>query len=269
MPSTPMSGLRSPHEAPVSSPSVASAVPGTLALSVQITSEQRRSLLEPLLLQLREENGGHLWQPPLAAVPAQDVYSVFLRMVREGRPSTIFTYYLSLPGVNIPVGVAAVSSRVAEDCPEDGIMVLGRAYVRPEFRRQSLYLYTLRHRLQLCQARFGRQLLGVHIGTSSTRVEAAFRDNFPGRTLFIGEEDLGRAGMVRALIGLTEEYDRQVAQAVPAALAEEHRTVLEFSARGAGAMSCSDVMPALGRLAEYQDAYRIFHQFLGAMPRLR
>lgn len=240
-----------------------------LADSLRVTSEWRRPLLEPLLWRLREEKCGHLWQPALAAAPASESFPVFERQVTGDRPSTVFTYYLSRDGHDEPVAVATLSPRVSKDSPEDGIPVLGRVYVRPEYRRRSVYVLVLRHRLDLCRRRWGRRLLGVHIGTSSARVETVFRANFPGRTIRLGAEDLGAAGVATALIGLTAEFDRQTALPVPARLAEEHRLLCEYLTRGADAMPVTAALPALRALAGYRDAYRLLSQFLAALPHLR
>lgn len=240
-----------------------------LAGALRVTSEWRRPLLEPLLWQLREEKCGHQWQPALAAAPTSESFQVFARQVADSRPTTVFTYYLSRDGRDDPVAVATISPRVARDSPEDGIPVLGRVYVRPEYRGRSVYGLVLRYRLDLCQRRWGRRLLGVHFGTSSSRVETVFRASFPGRTIRLGDEDLGDAGVVTALIGLTAEFDRQTALPVPERLAGEHRLLCEYLARGADAMPVADALPALRSLAGYQDAYRLLSQFLGAMPQLR
>ncbi len=239
-----------------------------LADSLRVTSEWRRPLLEPLLWQLREEKCAHQWQPALAAAPASESFQVFKREVTGGRPSTVFTYYLSRDGRDEPVAVAMMSPRVAKDSPEDGIPVLGRAYVRPGYRGRSVYPLVLRHRLNLCWRRWGRRLLGVHIGTSSPRVETVFRASFPGRTIRLGDEDLGDAGVVTALIGLTAEFDRQTALPVPARLAGEHRLLCAYLAHGADTMPVADVVPALRALASCRDAYRLLSQLIEALPHL-
>jgi hypothetical protein len=240
-----------------------------LAASLRVTSEWRRLLLEPLLWQLREEKCAHMWQPALAAAPASKSFRVFERLVTNDRPSMVFTYYLSRDGRDEPVAVATVSPRVAKDSPEDGIPVLGRAYVRREYRGRSVYALMLCHRLDLCRRQWGRRLLGVHIGTSSPRVEAVFRASFPGRTIRLGDEDIGAAGVATALIGLTAEFDRQAALPVPARLAAEHRLLRDYLAHGADAVPVADALPALRVLAGYRDAYRLLSQFLEALPQLR
>jgi hypothetical protein len=241
----------------------------SLAASLRVTSEWRRPLLEPLLWRLREEKCGHQWQPALAAAPASESFQVFEREVTGGRPSTVFTYYLSRDGRDEPVAFATMSPRVARDSPEDGIPVLGRAYVHPGYRGRSVYPLVLRHRLDLCWRRWGRRLLGVHIGTSSPRVETVFRASFPGRTIRLGDEDLGDAGVVAALVGLTAEFDRQAALPVPARLAGEHRLLCGYLAHGADAMPVAHALPALRALAGCRDAYRLLSQFLEALPKLR
>jgi GNAT superfamily N-acetyltransferase len=240
-----------------------------LAASLRVTNEWHRPLLEPLLWRLREEKCEHVWQPALASASASGSFDVFVQEVTGGRPSTVFTYYLSRDGRDEPVAVAMLSPRVSKDSPEDGIPVLGRAYVRPEYRRRSVYALMLCHRLDLCRRRWGRRLLGVHIGTSSARVETVFRANFPGRTIRLGEEDLGDAGVVTALIGLTAEFDRQTNLPVPARLADEHRLLSEYLTHGADAMPVTAALPALRALAGYRDAYRLLNQFLEALPHLR
>ncbi len=240
-----------------------------LAGSLFVTSEWRRPLLEPLLWQLRERKCGHLWQPALAAAPTSESFRVFEQQVTDGRPTTVYTYYVSQDGHDVAVAVATISPRVASDSPEDGIPVLGRVYVRSEYRGQSVYQMVLRHRLDLCRKLWGERLLGVHIGTSSSKVETVFRTSFPGRTIRLGDEDLGDAGVVTALLGLTSEFDRQLALPVPERLAGEHRLLCEYLARGGGAIPAADVRPALRALAGCQDAYRLLSQFLEAMPNLR
>lgn len=243
--------------------------PSSLAAALQVTSDWLPSLLEPLLLELREERCAHSWQPALAAEPAHAAVGVLERLVASGRPSTVFTYFESAGGRDEAVAVATMSPRVARGSPEDGIPVLGRAYVRPRFRSRSVYTQVLRHRLSLCVQRWGTRLLGVHMGTSMPRVEAVFRASFSGRVITLGQEDLGRAGTVVALMGLTAEFDRQLALPVPAPLAQAHQHVRAYLARGADAMPVAEAWPALRALVGCQDAYRILDQFLDGMPNLR
>ncbi|MDG4763210.1 hypothetical protein O7632_03665 [Solwaraspora sp. WMMD406] len=254
-----------PDAAPPSAPDAASSVAGGL----RVTSQWRRPLLEPLLWQLREERCGHVWQPALAAAARSDSFRVFERQITQGRPTTVFTYYLSRDGRDEPVAVATLSPRVARDSPEDGIPVLGRAYVRPEFRGRSVYRLVLRHRLDLCRSTWGPRLLGVHLGTSSPRVAEVFRTTFPGRTVRLGEEDLGEAGTVTALLGLTTDTDRQLALPVPRRLAGAHQLVSDYLAGGSGAVRPAEVVPALRTLADQQDAYRLLGHLLAALPTLR
>jgi hypothetical protein len=237
-------------------------------LSLQVTSECHRALLEPLLWQLREERCAHLWQPVLAASPAAESYRVFLQMLTEGRPCTVFTYYLSRGGGEEAVAVGTISPRVVKYFPEDGIPVLGRAYVRQEYRRRSVYAMTLQHRLGQCVDQLGRRLLGVHIGTSSSRVENVFRTNFPGRVIRIGDEDLGESGVVAALLGLTAQFDRQIALPVPGHLMEEHRLLSEYLTHGVNALPLAQARQVLHALKDCQDAYRILDQFLDALQEL-
>ncbi|MCW5230342.1 hypothetical protein D8B31_11895 [Verminephrobacter eiseniae] len=235
-----------------------------------VTPQWRRTLLEPVLWELRAEKCAHLWQPPLAAAPQAEAFEVFERMVRGGRPSTVFTYYLSQEGRDNPVAVAMMSPRVAADSPEDGIPVLGRTYdVHPALRGHSIYAQVLRHRLALCQQQWGQGLFGVHIGTSSPRVEQVFRASFPGRTIRLGDEDLGDAGVVAALMGLTREFDRQLAEPVPGPLATAHAVVRAYLAHGTDAMPVAQALPALRALSGCQSAYRLLDQFLQRMPNLR
>lgn len=237
--------------------------------SLRVTSQWRRTLLEPLLWELRAEKCAHLWQPPLAAAPQAEVFDVFESMMRGGRPSTVFTYYLSREGRDEPVAVAMMSPRVATDSPEDGIPVLGRTYVHPAFRGRSVYAQVLRHRLALCQQQWGQGLFGVHIGTSSPRVEQVFRASFPGRTIRLGDEDIGDAGVVAALMGLTREFDRQLAKSVPGPLVAAHSVARAYLAHGADAVPVAEALPALRALSGCQDAYRLLDQFLQRMPNLR
>lgn len=237
-------------------------------LALQVTSECRRALLEPLLWQLREENCAHLWQPTLAAAPAAESYNIFQRLVAVGRPCMVLCYYVCHDGCDEAVAVGTISPRVARYLPEDGIPVLGRTYVHRRYRGRSVYAQILRHRLAQCVEELGHRMLGVHIGTSSRRVEAVFRDNFPGRVIRIGDEDLGEAGVVAALLGLTEEFDRQASLPVPSHLATQHRVLRAFAADGADAVTVTQAQEALRALADCQKAYRTLSQFLDAMTDL-
>jgi len=246
-------------------PEVAAAICSPLDGLLQVTSECRRSLLEPLLWELREEKCGHLWQPALAAASRCESFAVFEREVRTGRPTTVFTYFMG----DEAIAVATISARISKDSPEDGIPVLGRGYVRPKYRGQSVYGLVLRHRLELCRARWGSRLLGVHLGTSSPRVELVFRALFPNRVIELGVEDLGAAGLVSALLGLTVELERQTLLPVPGCASAEHRLVREYLTHGAAVTPVAEVRPALRALVEYQDAYRLLDQFLQALTNLR
>lgn len=237
-------------------------------LSLQVTSECHRSLLEPLLWQLREERCAHLWQPILAASPAAESYNVFLRILAQGRPCTVFTYYISLHGREEAVAVGTASSRVARYLPEDGISVLGRTYVRPQYRRHSVYGLMLQHRLDQCANQLGQRLLGVHLGTSSQRVETVFRAHFPGRVIRIGDEDLGKSGVVAALLGLTARLDHQVTLPVPQCLDAEHQLLRAYLAHGVDAVPVAQARRALHALADCQDTYRILDQFFNALTDL-
>jgi len=240
-----------------------------LATPLHVTTDWHPPLLEPLLAELRCEPCAHLWQEQLAAAPSSESYRVFVRAVTEGRPSTVFTYYLLRDGGSEAAAIGAISPRVTADTPEDGFPVLGRTYVRPGYRRNSVYTHVLRHRLSLCMQQWGDRLMGVHMGTSSPRVEATFRANFQGRVIRLGEEDLGFAGTVVALLGLTEEFDRQVAEPTPAHLARQHRLIRTFLTEGAGTVRAADAIAALRQLASVQTAYRLLGQFLDGLPNLK
>ncbi|MCW5236868.1 hypothetical protein [Verminephrobacter eiseniae] len=158
---------------------------------------------------------------------------------------------------------------MSTDSPEDGIPVLGRTYVHPAFRGRLVYAQVLRHRLALCQQQWGLGLFGVHIGTSSPRVEHVFRASFPGRTIRLGDEDIGDAGVVVALIGLTREFDRQLSLPVPTHLAADHQVARMYLTHGGDAMPVAEALSAVRALAGCQAAYRLLDQFLQRMPNLR
>ncbi len=238
------------------------------ALEIHVTSECRRDLLEPLLWQLREERCAHLWQPSLAGAPSEDSYRIFQLLLSAGRPCRLFTYYVCRGGRDEALAVGTISPRLARYLPEDGILVLGRTYVRQEYRGRSVYAQVLRHRLAECVSAMGSRLLGVHIGTSSSRIETVFRSSFPGRVVHIGNEDLGEAGVVAALIGLTSEFDRQVGLPVPEHLLAQHQVLRAYLTDGTDGVTVVEARKALRSLSECQDAYRIFSHFLEAMTDL-
>lgn len=233
------------------------------------TTELRKKLLDPLLHRLREEKCAHMWQPSLAAAPKSDAYSVVLRLIAEGRPSTVFTYFYKNNENDEAVAVAALSPRISNAASEDGIPVLGRTYVNPEFRGQSIYQLILQHRINICFEKWGGRLLGVHIGTSSSRVENVFRKIFSGRVIKIGVEDLGEAGEVSALLGITTECDRQIFEKIPSHLERSHQRVVEFLHHGDIRLTAREVLPDLQSLIQHQRAFRVLHQFLVELPNLK
>lgn len=77
------------------------------------------------------------------------------------------------------------------------------------------------------------------------------------------------AGVVAALMGLTREFDRQLAEPVPGPLATAHATARAYLVYGVDAMPVAQALPALRALSGCQSAYRLLDQFLQRMPNLR
>ena len=168
---------------------------------MQVTEELRPELLGPLLCDLAREPCGHSWQPAL--VGAADRFAAFRALLRAERPSRYFTVFDEEHGA---IAIGAVSDRVCPDVPCDGFPVIGRAFVRPAYRGRSVYSALLTHRVRFLQARFEDRLRGLHLGTASEAVEHCFRERFPDRVVHVGNEDLGPAGRVRALLALSSGF---------------------------------------------------------------
>jgi hypothetical protein len=234
---------------------------------VRATDELREDLLVPILRELREEPCAHSWQPLLAATPKSAIFDRFLHILESGRPARVFTYFASIAGRDEPLAIGVVSDRVSSAFPEDGLPVLGRAYVRPAYRGGAIYTTVLRHRLDYCVAKWDSRLMAIHLGSASPQVEHALRKYHKGRVVYLGDEDLGRLGSVRAFLALTERFEKQI-QHPPEGLQLEHAELLQFLAEGAGAIRPSDIMKPANALASHGDAFRLFQQFLCSLPTL-
>ncbi len=236
-------------------------------LKLDVTTQPCDELITPLLLELRQEKCAHTWQPILCRRPIENVTDAYQEIISSDRPSTIYIYYTYTAGVKDAVAVANISPRVAKDSPEDGIPVLGRTFVRPKYRGQSVYGTVLNHRLYICNQLWKKQLYGVHIGTSSDRVEKVFRSSFPGRTINLGMEDIGDAGWVTALLGITDRFEAEIAAPI-CNLSSEQKTVDDYIRFGIENVQIDDVRGALESLRNSNKAYRLFHQFMSEMPNL-
>ena len=182
------------------------------SIQLDVTTDPTLQLIEPLLLELQEEKCAHTWQPALSAVSKESVMGTYGKILKSDRPGTVYLYYTVENGMQDSVAVAMLSPRISANSLEDGIPVLGRTFVRSKYRGQSIYSAVLIHRLDLCLELWKQRLYGVHIGTSSRRVEDVFRVSFPGQTIKLGMEDLGDAGWVIALLGITDLFKKEILQ---------------------------------------------------------
>jgi GNAT superfamily N-acetyltransferase len=236
---------------------------------IEVTDTLSRELLTPLLLELREEPCPHSWQPVLAKLPPDDAFDAFERIVANGRPGRVFTYYRETEDGCEPLALGVVSDAVTKGFPFEGIPVVGRAFVRPAYRRQLLYPAILAHRLEYCRTRWTGGLLAIHLGTASASIERSFRRLHHGRVVCLGDEDLGEAGHVRALLGITSGLDRGLRRGVPDSLRDEQAAVMEFFHTGACWTRVADVAPALAALAEHHAGFFAIDCFRRALPALR
>lgn len=229
---------------------------------IQVTDRLSRELLTPLLGELREEFCAHSWQPVLAGAPAAAAFDTFERMIAADRPGRVFTYYRDTGRGPEALGVGVVSDGVAKGFPVEGLPVVGRAFVRPAHRRRALYPAFLRHRLDYCRSRWGDRLMAVHLGTASARVERSFRDLHAGRVVYLGDEDLGAAGPVRALLGLHPPFEAGLRQPMRAELRQDQVAVLAYLSEGAGDIRAAAVLPALDRLGRTHPGFDALGRFL-------
>ncbi len=236
---------------------------------IEITDTLCRDLLVPLLLELRDEPCGHSWQPLLAKAAPADCFAVFETIVAGGRPGRVFTYYRSTPAGRETLALGCVSDRVTKTFPFDGLPVVGRAFVRRAYRSNKLHPAILAHRLDYCRCRWGDELMAIHLGTAAPVVERSLRSLHAGRVVYLGDEDLGEAGSVRALLALVERFDTGLAHGVPLALRAEHAAVLAFLRDGAGTVRATALAAPLERLAEHHPGFHALHHFLRHLPALR
>jgi hypothetical protein len=237
--------------------------------TVYFTDRLHSALLMPLLVELREERCAHSWQPILAKQPPAAAFTTLERIVAGDRPGCTLTYYRDTPSGYETLAVGVVSDRIAITFPVDGLPVLGRAFVRPAHRRKSLYATILRHRFDYCLKRWGSGLMGIHLGTASAGVERVFCGVHTGRVVYLGDEDLGEAGVVRALLAIADTFDRELQESVPAILRHEHAHVMAFLRAGATTTRACAIAAPLRKLAECHAGFDRLHHFLSYLPTLR
>jgi hypothetical protein len=196
------------------------------------------------------------------------VFDTLKRILAHGRPTRVFTYFRRDGAGAHAVAVATVSDRVTRDFPFDGMPVLARAYIRPADRKQGLYAVMLRHRLGYCAGRWGKSLRAIHLGTASPAIERSLRRSHDGLVAFLGNENLGEAGYVRALLALTESYLEQLSGRLPECLRGGQEVVLDFLRNGAGERRARDIAGALAALASNDPAIRMLERFLCSLPTL-
>ena len=80
-------------------------------------------------------------------------------------------------------------------------------------------------------------------------------------------EDLGDAGWVIALLGITDLFKKEILQPLNGYHAEQN-IVNRFISEGPESVDLFDVRESLNVLQNTQTSYRLFHQFLQEMPNL-
>jgi len=240
---------------------------------IEITDTLSRELLTPLLHELRAEPCAHSWQPKLAKVPSAAAFDRFMQLIGDEPPGRVFTYFRETPSGREALALGVVSDRISRGFPFEGLPVARRAFVHPAYRCHALYSMTLAHRLDYCRQHWGNHLWAVHLGTASPGIERVFRRLHKGRVLYLGKEDLGDAGQVRALLGVTDAFERGCQDEVLSdrdlgLYREAQGQVLGFL-RGADTGGVRAIAGALERLAGSQTAFGVLHHFIGQLPGLR
>lgn len=231
------------------------------------TVEIDKEILRPLLLELRDEKCAHTWQPLLKASNSSDIIDKYLEIVGNERSCQIFTYIRGSGLNREAVAIASLSPRISSDASLDGIAILGRTYVRKKYRGKSIYGAVLDHRLCLCSEIWGNDLYGVHLGTSSKRVEDVFRKSFKGSVIKLGIEDLGNAGLVGAFLGITKTFETDVTRPIHR-FSKEQRAVNTYLLHNREPSDLSRIKEYLDRLRNHSTAYLLSHELLKGMPSL-
>jgi GNAT superfamily N-acetyltransferase len=187
------------------------------------TTQSDPAVLGPLLQELCEGESVHSWKTPLSGFDLTDhavLVETLLEIVRQQRPTTVFTYLAERnDGARVPVGFAAVSDRVNTEFTAEGFPVLARAFIRRDARGHGLYPAMVRHRIAFCRERWDRALCGIHLGSADPVVwRTVERDGLlKMRFTYLGDEDLevvGNRHEVRDYLALTPRFIRAAVEGV-------------------------------------------------------
>jgi hypothetical protein len=118
-----------------------------------------------------------------------------LEFENKRRPTRLFFYYAEkLDGKRRFLGAGAIAEKIHQGFPHGAFPVVSRCYIMKSIRENRLYSSLLKHRVQACEVYYGKELLGIHLGTANPRVETAMRKGLLGAPfLFLGNENLGDA----------------------------------------------------------------------------
>ena len=120
-----------------------------------------------------ESSAGHTWRRIVGGgnLSSTEMLSAVELELRSARRTTVFTYIgEGAGGERVPIGFAAISDRVCVGFPYDGYPVLARAFIDSRFRGLGLYRHIVSHRVEVCERRWGADLMAIHMGASTPRV---------------------------------------------------------------------------------------------------
>ena len=191
-----------------------------LIASQHISSEDLKRLMD----QIRSESCSHSWKNFQGELSEGQL----LEWEKQLRPTTVFYYYVQSENGALLVAAATVADKINGHTTCQGLPVLGRCYVVPEFRNNGYYREVVQHRLSFCQKRFGHRLKAVHIGTNNKFVSQCITSN----TLtfsHIGQEALNindHVHVVDAYLMIMPDYLNRLIESVPKAEEDDSTTAL-------------------------------------------
>ncbi len=142
--------------------------------AVRVVEGLDRKCVGRLLVALASESDvGHTWRRIIGGkdVDAGGLVDAVEAQLAKGRPTTCYTYVGERQsGDKVAVGFAAISEKVSVDFPFSGYPVLARAFINPKLRGLGLYRHIVAHRVEVCELRWGVDLMAIHMGAATPPV---------------------------------------------------------------------------------------------------
>lgn len=179
---------------------------GRVVSSQQVNDNE----LHAMILELQSDDAAHTWRW-LSAEGSGNLSKRLLEFENERRESIILYYYgEDLLGQRHLFGAVALAERVSKDFPYTGFPVIGRMYIRNQYRENKLGSYLSVYQILFCFRIFEEKLMGIHLGTSSPQIFTLLQrvETYGEKFRYVGNKKLeGKdAHLVKAFFLPTKKF---------------------------------------------------------------